>query len=51
VVELAGLNRSSGGDLGDEIDALERLLRGSSGPPARAAQDLHTETDPERERA
>ena len=51
VVELAGRDRSSGGDLGDEIDALEKLLRGSSGTPARDAHDLHTETDPERERA
>jgi cytochrome c biogenesis protein len=27
VVELAGLDRSSGGDLGDEVDELERLVR------------------------
>ena len=33
VVELAGLDRSSGGDLGDEVDALERLLRGSTTEP------------------
>ncbi|QNN54997.1 cytochrome c biogenesis protein ResB [Nocardioides mesophilus] len=30
VVELAGLDRSSGGDLGDEIDELERRLRGGA---------------------
>ena len=29
MVELAGLDRSSGGDLGDEVDELERLLRGA----------------------
>jgi cytochrome c biogenesis protein len=34
VVELAGLDRSSGGDLGDEIDELERLLRDDT-PPRR----------------
>ena len=33
VVELAGLDRSSGGDLGDEVDDLERLLRGSTTGP------------------
>jgi cytochrome c biogenesis protein len=27
VVELAGLDRSAGGDLADEIDELERLIR------------------------
>jgi cytochrome c biogenesis protein len=29
VVEVAGLDRSSGGDLGSEVDELERLVRGS----------------------
>ena len=33
VVELAGLDRSSGGDLGEEVDELERLLRGSTTEP------------------
>jgi cytochrome c biogenesis protein len=37
VVELAGLDRSSGGDLGDEVDELERLV--SSAP--------HTEHGPD----
>ncbi|MEP7090314.1 MAG: cytochrome c biogenesis protein ResB [Nocardioidaceae bacterium] len=40
VVELAGLDRSSGGDLGDEVDELERLVRTST--PG---------SDPEREHA
>ena len=31
VVELAGLDRSSGGDLAGEVDELERLVRGSDG--------------------
>jgi cytochrome c biogenesis protein len=33
VVELGGLDRSSGGDLGDEVDQLERLVRGSIEEP------------------
>jgi cytochrome c biogenesis protein len=56
VVELAGLDRSSGGDLGTEVDELERLVRGPSDRPA-ASDDAATpaphdpQTDPERERA
>jgi cytochrome c biogenesis protein len=38
VVELAGLDRGSGGDLGAEVDELERLVRG------------RTTTDPDTER-
>jgi hypothetical protein len=34
VVELGGLDRSSGGDLSGEVDALERLITGTSGSPA-----------------
>jgi len=33
VVELGGLDRSSGGDLGGEVDELERLLRGPTTEP------------------
>ena len=33
VVELAGLDRSSGGDLAEEVDALERLVREPPGRP------------------
>ena len=39
VVELAGLDRSAGGDLGDEVDDIERLVRSPhparQQPPAR----------------
>ena len=45
VVELAGLDRSSGGDLDTEVEELERLLRAGTEPQ----HDPHT--DPERKHA
>jgi cytochrome c biogenesis protein len=36
VVELAGLDRSSGGDLASEIDELERLVQKSETPKEHA---------------
>ena len=43
VVELAGLDRSSGGDLGDEVGDIERLVRsGATTPPARPSPDRRT---------
>ncbi len=44
VVELAGLDRSSGGDLASEIDDLERLLRGE---PGAGAPDDRPDHDPD----
>ncbi len=41
VVELAGLDRSSGGDLGDEVDELERLVRGAAPPSAPTQPRQH----------
>jgi cytochrome c biogenesis protein len=50
VVELGGLDRSSGGDLADEIDELERLIKGppptDDQPPERPER-----TDLEKEHA
>jgi len=44
VVELAGLDRSSGGDLGDEVGDIEQLLRSPVGaaPDARPSPDRRT---------
>jgi hypothetical protein len=44
VVELAGLDRSSGGDLAGEVDELERLVKNRATQPSAA-------TDAERDRA
>jgi cytochrome c biogenesis protein len=51
VVELGGLDRSSGGDLADEIDELERLVKAarSTGQPADPPAD--EPADPEKEHA
>ncbi len=53
VVELGGLDRSSGGDLAEEIDELERLIATSSGPdsPQTSADTGRREPEPEKERA
>ncbi len=52
VVELAGLDRSSGGDLSDEVAELERLVRGISGPAPASGPAPGDRIDPaERERA
>ena len=39
VVELGGLDRSSGGDLGDEVDRIEALLRGPTTQPQTNERD------------
>jgi cytochrome c biogenesis protein len=44
VVEVAGLDRSSGGDLADEVDELERLVRHRS---PDASTDTGTDRDPD----
>jgi cytochrome c biogenesis protein len=44
VVELAGLDRSSGGDLAGEVDELERLLKQPT-QPTQASVEADTERD------
>jgi cytochrome c biogenesis protein len=53
VVELGGLDRSSGGDLADEVDELARLVKAAAGPdvPHDSAGDDRRETEPAEERA
>ncbi len=55
VVELAGLERSSGGDLAEEIDELERLVRGApdpaEDPPDEQPDQRRGSTATEREHA
>ena len=45
VVELAGLDRSSGGDLGDEVDELERLVRDRPTDPDTGPDPEHLERE------
>ena len=52
VVELAGLDRSAGGDLGDEVDELERRLRerlAAGALPDADASPVTTGTNPRKE--
>jgi cytochrome c biogenesis protein len=46
VVELAGLDRSAGGDLAGEVDELQRLI--GPPPPDRAPENAPTDTAPDR---
>jgi cytochrome c biogenesis protein len=46
VVELAGLDRSAGGDLGDEVDTLERLLGGDPAAAPTSPDPHPTRSDP-----
>ncbi len=45
LVEVAGLDRSAGGDLGDEVDELERLIK-DAGEPAGATPEATTREKP-----
>ncbi|MGH3331192.1 MAG: cytochrome c biogenesis protein ResB [Nocardioidaceae bacterium] len=45
LVEVAGLDRSAGGDLGDEVDELERLIK-DAGDPAGATPEATTREKP-----
>jgi cytochrome c biogenesis protein len=47
VVELAGLDRSSGGDLGEEIDEIERRLRSGTTPTSPPVPDHRDPSDRE----
>jgi len=47
VVELGGLDRSSGGDLSGEVDEIERLVRGATTGPDQDPQHLEHQTQEE----